>query len=58
MYHFALKLEYINYFGETVFRHIPLYRTMTECTWWRAYFIEMITKDHGTIISTVCTSLS
>lgn len=51
---FALVLEYTNHFGETVFRYLPVYRSLDECNWWRGWFVEMVTGDHATVISAVC----
>lgn len=51
---YTLILEYTNHYGDGVFRHLPMFTTLAECEWWRSYFLEMLDRDHATIIRSAC----
>jgi len=50
---FALRLEYINYVGDTVVQYLPVFRSMDECGWWQEFLTNMVTGK-ATVISAVC----
>lgn len=55
---YAIQMRYINYFGDSVFRHLPGFKSHAECSWWSDWFSSMLASDHATSIVTSCVAIA
>ena len=54
---FVLTLEYISHAGNDIWHHIPAYQSLTECEYWRDWFLRMLEMNQATVTKAVCEAL-